>query len=63
MSEMDGRAIPDDNACGELLQLTIARDDQVFVCVLDRHCHGLHSDGKGTRWGTIDPRAGLDAGR
>lgn len=50
-------AIPDDNACGELLALTIADDDQVFVCVLDRHSHGLHFDGKCTRWGTIDPRA------
>lgn len=63
MTEMDGRAIPDDNACGELLQLTIASDDQVFVCVLDRHSHGLHFDGGCTRWGTVDLRAGRGAGR
>lgn len=60
MSGMDDRAIPDDNACGELLQL-VSRDtyDMVFVCVLDRHSHGMHFDGNMTRWRVDDPRAGM----
>lgn len=59
MSEMDGRAVPDDNACGEVLSVTDdSFGDSVFVCALDRHSHGMHFDGNMTRWRVTDPRAG-----
>lgn len=50
--------IPDDNACGLVLEMTNGGQTAIWVCTRDRHGDAWHESAAqgSTRWRSRDPR-------